>query len=91
MVSIAHSGSAAHKATQCVRAMNGHVDVAFDGALVVQHNNGDGIIPLDDGEHEVEVGILVGIIEGAHGFGPHLHAALFLFGEFANQIVGKHQ
>ena len=49
-------------------------------AAAVEHDDRYGIVLVDDLEHEVEIGILIGIVECAHGLCPHFHLLAFLYG-----------
>ena len=89
MVCLAHRCGLLHKVDQGVGTVDAHVAVTLDAPLVVEHDDGDGAIATNDGEHECEVSILIGVVESTHGFGPHLHTSgLFAF-EVTHQIVGE--
>ena len=68
------------------------LDVAKLGGtpIGVEHHHWYVIVVVEHLEHQVQVGILVGIAQRAHGLGPHLHLALLLFSQVARQIM-RHQ
>ena len=85
----AHGCRLVHEIAQRVGAMDAHVAVALDAASIVEHDDGDGVVATDDGEYKREVGAFIGVVEGAHGLGPYLHAGGLLTLEVAHQEVGE--
>ena len=49
---------------------------------------GTGVVVLgDDGYHQREVGVLVGLVQHVHGLRPRLHLVVFLALQVAHQVV----
>ena len=58
---------------------NGH------GTVGVCHDHRDGVVFIDDLQHQVQVGALIGSVQRAHCLGPDLHFVAFFFREVADQ------
>ena len=67
------------------------ITVVHHLAIGIEHNDGDGVVALDDGRHERQVGLGVGFVEGMHGLGPHLHLAALLMLQVAHHQMRRQQ
>ncbi len=86
--------------TQCARfaqtvikGLGIYAEIAKFGDLPlgIEHDHRDVVVVVEHLEHKVEVGILVGLVQRAHGLGPHLHLAMLLFLEVARQKMRHKQ
>ena len=64
------------------------VAVVVDVALAIEDNDGNGVVAFKHTEHQREVGVLVGLVEGMQGLGPHLHLVLLFLLQVAREEVG---
>ena len=70
-----------------VFAIQVDVSACLDFFLCVDDNDGNGVVFVDDFQHEVEVGVVVCHIQRAHGFCPNLHFVVLFFSQFFHQWV----
>ena len=74
-----------------VARMYGKVAESLHVLVLVHHDHGDGGVAVQHVEHEIQVGIAVGIAECAHGLGPRLHLLVLLCREIADEKMRHEQ
>ena len=74
-----------------VTALDLKVTERLHVAHLVDNDHGDGVVVVNDLQHEVKVGVLVGIVERAHGLTPYLHLAALFSIEVPHKKVGDNK
>ena len=71
--------------------VDGEIAAGGDAAVAVEDEQGDGVVAVDDFEHEVEVGGFVGRHQRAHRLGPDLHFSHFFGFEVVDETMRDEQ
>ena len=73
-----------------VAATSIHIAHRLHPPLLVEHDDGDGVVLVYHAQHQIEVGVLVGGVERAHSLCPHPHLVALLGFEVARQPMRHH-
>ena len=76
---------------QCVASLYVNIVPVGHIALLVGHDDGYGVVALDNTGHEREVGLFVSVVVGMHGLCPYFHLCLLLGLQVAHQIMRDKQ
>ena len=70
-----------------------HFQIAelLDLTIGIHDHDGYVLVASDDLQHKSQIGVLIGIVERAQGFRPHLHIVTFLLHEVTHKQVGHHK
>ena len=82
---MSHVGHEAHCVGFVGAALDDKIAVSLYVAFRVEHDYRNGVVAVDDFQHQIDVGVLVGAVKRTHSLRPHLHLVMLLRSEVADE------